>query len=414
MSAGQQAPPGNRPPDLPTPVPERGVEAPPAFGRFRLTRKLGAGNFGEVWRADDLFLGEPVAVKFLNKAFTGEVNSLDGLKREVRTLRRLSHPNIVRVHDLVYDSRHTAIVMEFIDGHTLAELLGASPNSCLQPEDIEIWLPQLASVFDYLHRSEGIIHSDLKPLNIMLSATGRLKVADFGLASTLTETTSHHTKIGPRPGTLAYMSPQQLRGARAAIADDIYALGATLFHLLTGTVPFRGNTAEMLSMEARAPTISMRRYETGKGSMTPVPDYWEAAIAACLSKGAHLRPASVRDVVRWLKAEPGGHSRTSDLGTSVILPSASSPVKAAKPAPPAAWQPLAPGHANPPPAPIPGPASPPPPAASPKPAISSTTKPSSAQLPRAARRNPNLVWFILLGVGVFVLIALLIFALRFL
>jgi len=411
MSAAQQAPPGNRPPDLPTPVPERGGEAPPAFGRFRLTRKLGAGNFGEVWRADDLFLGEPVAVKFLNKAFTGEVNSLDGLKREVRTLRRLSHPNIVRVHDLVYDSRHTAIVMEYIDGHTLAALIGASPNGCLQPEDIEIWLPQLASVFDYLHRSEGIIHSDLKPLNIMLSQTGRLKVADFGLASTLTETTSHHTKIGPRPGTLAYMSPQQLRGARAAVADDIYALGATLFHLLTGTVPFRGNTAEMLSMETRAPTISMRRYETGKGSLAPVPDFWEAAIAACLAKGAHLRPASVRDVVRWLKAEPAGHSRTSDLGTSVILPSAT-PVK---PAPPPAWQPLVSGPIPPtpppapPPTPAPAPVSPPPPATP-----ASATKPSSTQLPRVIRRDSTKIWLILLGVGVLILIALLIFALRFL
>ena len=334
MSDGSPTPPAQNPADSHTPVPASGDVAPPAFGRYHLTRSLGTGSYGEVWRADDLFLGEPVALKFLNENFTGHSTFLESLKREVRTLRHLSHPNIVRVHDLVFDERHTSIVMEFIDGRTLAELLAASPKGCLQPEDIEIWLPQLASVFDYLHRSEGIIHSDIKPANLMLSSTGRLKVADFGLATTLAESTSHHTQTGARPGTLAYMSPQQLRGSRPAVSDDVFSLGATLFHLLAGSTPFHGSTLDLIAPEKRAPTIGARRYETGKGNLPAVPEHWESAIAACLSKDARLRPSSVRDVVRWLKAEPGSGSSSSDLGTSVILPPAAPPSK------PKGWEPL--------------------------------------------------------------------------
>ncbi|MEQ1860013.1 MAG: serine/threonine-protein kinase [Chthoniobacteraceae bacterium] len=343
MSDDPPLPPAPSPADSHTPVPPVGEVAAPAFGRYQLTRSLGVGSYGEVWRAEDLFLGETVALKFLNEQFTGQAASLDELKREVRTLRHLSHPNIVRVHDLVFDTQHTAIVMEFIDGATLAELVAKSAKGCLQPEDIEVWLPQLGSVFDYLHRSEGIIHSDIKPANLMITTTGRLKVADFGLAMTLAGAAAHHTKTGARPGTLAYMSPQQLHGSRPEIADDVYSLGATLFHLLTGTTPFHGSTLDLIALEKRAPTVGARRYEMGKGKLPPVPETWESAIAACLAKDQRLRPSSVRDVVRWLKPE---HSKlgSSDLGTSVILPPARQ-----KPAPEraAGWKPLSPAPPGP-------------------------------------------------------------------
>jgi serine/threonine protein kinase len=385
MSDGPQITPAHSPADSHTPVPASGESAPPAFGRYRLTRKLGTGSYGEVWRADDLFLNEPVALKFLNETFTGGSAALDGLKGEVCTLRRLSHPNIVRVHDLALDPRHTAVVMEFIDGPTLGQILATSPKGCLQPEDLEVWLLQLASVFDYLHRSEGIIHSDIKPQNLMVTTTGRLKVADFGLAVTLAETASHDTRTGARPGTLAYMSPQQLRGSRPSIADDIYALGATLFHLLAGSTPFHGSTLDLLEPEKRAPTIGVRRYETGRGKLPPVPDHWESAIAACLAKDPRLRPNSVRDVVRWLKPEGAGVSK-SDLGTSVILPRAAPKPVAEQPK---GWQPIAPEAS----APVPA-------------------KPATAE-PRRAVDYTGL-WLGLLILGVIALIVLLFFGLQYL
>lgn len=385
MSDGTPTPPAPNPSDSHTPVPAADAAAPPAFGRYRLTRKLGTGSYGEVWRADDLFLGEAVALKFLNESFTGGGASLDALKREVRTLRHLSHPNIVRVHDLVFDQRHTAIVMEFIDGRTLAELLAASPKGCVQPEDLEVWLPQLASVFDYLHRSEGIIHSDIKPANLMLTSTGRLKVADFGLAVTLAETTSHHTKTGARPGTPAYMSPQQLRGERPAATDDIYSLGAMFFHLLAGSTPFHGSTLDLIAPEKRAPTIGSRRYETGKGKLPPVSETWESAIAACLSKDPRLRPAAVRDVVRWVKPErgkSGGASSSADLGTSVILPPAA---PAPAPQAPKGWQPIAPAPTS-----------------------------SPAEAPPRRGLDQTTVWIVVLTIGAIALLALLIIGLVYL
>jgi len=410
MSDGPSNPPALDPIDSHTPVPDSAATAPPAFGRYHLVKKMGTGSYGEVWCADDLFLGERVALKFLNETFTGQSMALESLKREVRTLRHLSHPNIVRVHDLVFDDRHTAIVMEFIDGRTLAELVQASAKGCLQPEDLEVWMPQLASVFDYLHRSEGIVHSDIKPANLMLTTTGRLKVADFGLAMTLAESTSHMTKTGARPGTIAYMSPQQLRGERPAVADDIYSLGGTLFHLLAGSTPFHGSTLDLISPEKRAPTIGTRRYETGKGKLPPVGEQWESAIAACLSKDARLRPSSVRDVVRWVKPErskSGIASSSADLGTSVILPPKPAPTAEAKSS---GWQPLAlassPPQAAPPPTPAPAP-SPSPSSPVPEPAPSQPTAPRF-------KLDQNTIWLLALAVGAVALIALLIIALVYL
>lgn len=382
--------PAPTPSDSHTPVPAAGATAPPAFGRYRLGRQLGTGSYGEVWRAEDLYLGESVALKFLNEDFTGHSTGLDSLKREVRTLRHLSHPNIVRVHDLVFDEQHTAIVMEFIDGRTLADLLTSSSKGCLQPDDLEVWLPQLASVFDYLHRSEGIVHSDIKPANLMLTTTGRLKVADFGLAVTLAESAGHRTRTGARPGTIAYMSPQQVRGERPAVADDIYSLGATLFHLLAGSTPFHGSTLDLIAPEKRAPTIGARRYESGKGKLPPPPEQWESAIAACLSKDHRLRPASVRDLVRWLRTEsPATGSTSSDgTGTSIILPPASPPPVEAKAQ---GWQPL-PGAAA---------------------VHPSKTQPLS---PRASwpAMDQNTLWLVVLVGAALALLALLVVALVFL
>ncbi|MBM3855946.1 MAG: serine/threonine protein kinase, partial [Verrucomicrobia bacterium] len=241
----------------PDPAPGRRV-----FGRYTLVRVLGQGGMGVVWLARDEELGVEVALKFVADHLRWDPRVLTGLRREVLRARALSHPGILRIHDLVSDDSSAAIAMEYAAGGSLADRLAArlagEPPRALEAADLAPLLPPLAAALDHAHRASGIVHRDLKPSNLLLATDGSPKIADFGVSRSLAESATRTSGLHSG-GTLAYMGPQQLHDEPASPSDDIYSLGATLYDLLAGSPPFRqGDIAGQI--ERRSPErIAARR-----------------------------------------------------------------------------------------------------------------------------------------------------------
>jgi serine/threonine protein kinase len=276
-------------------------------GRFTLERPLGQGAMGTVWLAADERLKEKVALKFVPPAIRSDPVALDALRREAQRSHRLTHPNILRVHDFHEPpGEEPFISMEFVEGKTLSELRWAAPQKCLSWESLEPVVKQLCDALDYAH-GEGVVHRDLKPANLLLDAKGRLKLADFGLAAALQDSLSR-TSATPG-GTPAYMSPQQLAGKAPAPTDDLYALGVTLYELLASHPPFfRGDIGYQAVNEA-PPPIHERQAEFGIHN--PVPSQVAETIMACLEKDPGRRPQSAGEVWDRLGAEAARHKPKS-------------------------------------------------------------------------------------------------------
>ncbi|TVR48025.1 MAG: serine/threonine protein kinase, partial [Puniceicoccaceae bacterium] len=269
------------------------------FGRFILIAELGRGAMGVVFSARDEVLGAEVALKFVPDFLRWNPSILAGLRDEVRQARTLSHPHIVRVYELHQDALSAAIAMEYVEGQSLREFRLARPGQILGPEEILPWLGGLADALDYAHREAGLIHRDLKPANILLTQTGAAKLSDFGLARRAADEVSQLSQWQPC-GTLPFMSPQQLAGDPPSAADDIYALGATLYECLTGRPPFHSGYLPH-QIESRSPdSIAGRRRSLGIKA-PPVPRSWETAVAACLAKDPADRPASARALLEALE-----------------------------------------------------------------------------------------------------------------
>jgi len=279
------------------------------LGRFTLEALIGRGGMGVVWRARDETLGEVVALKFLPETVARDEVAIDELKEETRRARRLTHPNIVRIHDFVQGDGLAAIAMEFIDGDTLARLRLDQPGKVFSVAALAPLAAQLCAALDYAHLEAKVAHRDLKPANMLVTRDGQLKVADFGIARSLTETNTRLTgRAGRTSGTLLYVSPQQLAGDKPSATDDIYALGTSLYELLTGKPPFYRGDANSLILQVRekAPlSLAAQRAElelTGE----PIPANWEKTIQACLAKNPKDRPQSAGEVaVRLGLAAPG-------------------------------------------------------------------------------------------------------------
>ena len=205
---------------------------------------------GEVYRALDLLLGQPVALKFLPEALSGSQAALERLRNEVRVARQISHPNVCRVYDIGDADGQTFVNMEFIDGEDLASLLrriGRLPPG----KALEI-ARRLCAGLAAAHE-KGVLHRDLKPGNVMIDGRGQVVITDFGLASIATEVA--YSDI--RSGTPAYMSPEQLAGVEVSQRSDIYALGLLLFELFAGVPPHPSLDREELRKlrEGRPPSL---------------------------------------------------------------------------------------------------------------------------------------------------------------
>jgi serine/threonine protein kinase len=221
------------------------------IGVFRIDAMLGAGGMGEVYRAHDTALDRDVAIKTLPQAFTSDPERLARLKREARMLAALNHPNIAVIHGLEESDSTCALVLELVDGDTLAERLKRTSSRALPVTEALSIARQIALALDAAHQ-KGIVHRDLKPANVKITPNGLVKVLDFGLAKLADDgsgsdataaATVAATREGVVVGTAAYMSPEQARGKPVDKRTDIWAFGCVLFEMLTGTSPFAGETS---------------------------------------------------------------------------------------------------------------------------------------------------------------------------
>lgn len=260
--------------------------------RYRIVGLLGKGGMGEVYRADDLKLAHPVALKFLPDHLLSDTAALARFHREVRVARQVSHKNVCRVYDIgEIDGRHF-LSMEYIKGEELSSLLRRIGRL---PQDKALQLArQICAGLAAAHEI-GFIHRDLKPANIMIDAEGNARILDFGLGGLIDEFGDEEI----RAGTPAYMSPEQIEGANQTIQSDIYSLGLVLYELFTGKRAFEATSLNELIKLRRSDTMPTTPTSIVKG-LDPL---IEKVIDRCLQKKPEDRPASALQVAAAL---PGG------------------------------------------------------------------------------------------------------------
>jgi hypothetical protein len=259
--------------------------------RYRIVGPLGRGGMGEVWRADDLRLGQPVALKFLPEALVHDPERLARFYGEVRVAREIAHPAVCRVHDIGDLEGQPFLSMEYVDGENLAALsrrIGRLPGE----KALEI-ARQVCAGLAAAH-DKGILHRDLKPDNIMLDGRGKARLTDFGLAAFAGGVDGHEV----RSGTPAYMAPEQLAGREVTVRSDLYALGLVLYELFTGRRAFDGRSYTELARQHQEDVPPL------PSTLTPEIDpAVERVILRCLEKDPARRPPSALCVSASL---PGG------------------------------------------------------------------------------------------------------------
>jgi serine/threonine-protein kinase len=262
--------------------------------RYRERRVLGHGGMATVELAHDLELDRPVAIKRLaeNLAANGEFKQR--FLREARLAARLSHPNIVGVYDVGEDDGLPFIVMEYVEGETLADLLRRRGR--LEPDEAVALALQACAGLETAHGA-GLVHRDVKPQNLLVTPGGTVKIADFGIARSLDGT--QLTQVGTVLGTAAYLAPEQAAGETVTAAADVYALGAVLYELLTGRPPYVADSLAELAARQQEGTIAPVR------ELAPeVPAATEDAVMHALARDPEYRPASAKALAGELRPAP--------------------------------------------------------------------------------------------------------------
>src|SRR5207344_759900 len=247
-----------------------------------ITERIAAGGMGEVYRAQDAVLAREVAIKVLHRSLAGDQGFVDRFRREARAAASLSHPNIVAVYDWGAVDGVYYMVMEYVRGRATRDLLNASGR--LEPAQAAEVIRQTLLGLEHAHR-QGIVHRDIKPENVLVTTEGVVKVADFGLARAYAD--GRQTQAGTVTGTVQYLAPEQIRGEPADPRSDLYSLGIVTYELLTGKLPFTGETAMSIAykhLSDRVPAPS---------AIEPkAPQEFDGFVASATDRNREMRPES--------------------------------------------------------------------------------------------------------------------------
>src|SRR5438045_2999898 len=279
-------------------------------GRYVIRRRLGSGGMADVYLAEDQELGRQVALKMLNERHAADEQFVERFRREARNAAGLNHPNIVSIFDRGHAEGTYYIAMEFLDGRTLKELLVKNGPT---PIPIAIdYSRQILNALSFAHR-HGIVHRDIKPHNVVVGLDGRVKVTDFGIARSQA---SQMTEAGSIVGTAQYLSPEQAKGAPVDPRSDLYSLGIVLYEMLTGQVPFTGDTPVEIAMK------HLSQVPEPPSKLRPdVPHDLDAVVMRSLAKDPDQRYASAEEMDADLARVARGVSvsrETEEAMTQVI------------------------------------------------------------------------------------------------
>jgi tetratricopeptide (TPR) repeat protein len=264
------------------------------IGQYKIIEKIGEGGMGVIYKAEHCTLEQIVAIKALPETFSANPDLRERFIREAKIQAKLSHPNVVNIHNFFEFEGNYYIVMEYVEGETLEALIKTKgllpPDSCIR------MFKQILAGIGYAHSKE-IIHRDVKPSNIMINKDGIVKITDFGIAKITGDMMK--TQPGVKVGTIWYMSPEIVKGHSAGVSSDIYSLGVTLFEMITGNVPFSGNTEYTIMKNiVECPPPSPREF------YPYVPVSLEKAILKAIAKEPAERFRSIEEFEAALKANP--------------------------------------------------------------------------------------------------------------
>lgn len=258
--------------------------------RYTILEHIGGGGTADVYRAHDKLLDRFVAIKMLHPQFVNDNDFKIRFKYEAQAAAKLSHPNIVNIYDVGSDGDKNYIVMEFVSGETLKEKILREGILSI-PDALKI-ARDIAEALEHAHQN-NLVHCDIKPHNILLTTSGRVKVTDFGIAKAITSTTMNHGNTVL--GSVHYFSPEQARGISVSAKSDIYSLGVLLYEMLTGSVPFKGETPVSIALKhLQDEPIPVRKHNE------LIPPMAEAIVSKAMEKNPDNRYNNITDMIRDL------------------------------------------------------------------------------------------------------------------